>query len=79
MIIHEKSQREGLINCFMSIIEILLWKKYIVKTSSTNSKNIPEISIVLVIFIKIFLINVFINTKPSKIKHIKKSLTKYHR
>lgn len=78
-IIHEKSHREGLINWFISSIDILLWKKYIVKISSTNSKNIPEIMIVFIIFIKVFFTKLVIATKPSNIRQTRKSLTKYHR
>ena len=55
MIIHEKFPREGLINWFISKIESLLWKKYIVKVSRTNSKNIPDIIRLFMILINIFL------------------------
>ena len=79
IIIHEKSHKEGLINWCISRIEILLWKKYIVKISSTNSKNMTERIILFIIFIKVFLITVLIATRPIRIRNTIKSLTKYHK
>lgn len=76
---HEKSPNDGLMNCLMSRIDILLWKKYIVKISSTNSKNIPEIMMLFMIFINVFLTKALIVTNPKITRHTTKSLIKYQR
>lgn len=78
-IIREKSPTDGVRNCAISNIEILLWKKYIVKISRRKSRKRMLMRTLLMIFMNVFLMIILMKTSPRMMRQIRKSLMKYHK